>query len=626
MNTARPTHALLAVSALLFLSLSPAAPAQAPGRVERASIGRSGIDVTALQPGKEARAAVLLEIRDGFHAQSNTPRDPLLIPFTVTLDAHPAIEFAPALLPAGEDHDYPELGTLNVYTGEVVTVIPLKVKPDAPLGATKITGTLRYQICDDKVCYQPTSSKFEIDTKIVAASDAVAPAEQELFGKARVIAAPSRGTPSPPSGGPAKGAAAELDREKLSVFGFDVGSDAYVLAFVAAFVVGIIFNVVPCVLPVLPLKAMGFYEVSQHNRAKCLAFGTVFSLGIVAAFATLGLLVLVLKVFKWGQLHSDPIFAGVLVTILVVMALHSFGAFNVNLPSSMYAFSPRHDTYIGNFLFGILTAALSTPCTFGMFVGLLAWAATQTAAVGILLMVTVGLGMAFPYLVLSAFPELARRFPRVGPWSELVKQLMGFLLLAVAAYFAQPLIVKVTGPSAFWWVLFAIIAGAGLFLVIRAFQLGRTVTAPIVAVVLALVMTLPAFYLVRELTAKPYVWQEYKPEVLAASRQSGKVVLVEFTADWCANCHVLEAVVLNHKEIQKAVREHEVTMIKADLTADDAPGWKLLGELNASGVPLTVVYTPGQPDPARLPGIYKRDALKATLQRASEGVKTAMAK
>ena len=130
----------------------------------------------------------------------------------------------------------------------------------------------------------------------------------------------------------------------------------------------------PCVLPVLPLKIMGFYEAAQHSRRRSIALGAVFSLGLVASFAVLAILVVGLRTLEWGGLFQKTWFTVTIVIVLSAMALSLFGLFTVNLPTGIYQFSPRHDTYVGNFLFGILTAALSTPCTFGMFVGLLTWA------------------------------------------------------------------------------------------------------------------------------------------------------------------------------------------------------------------------------------------------------------
>ena len=226
--------------------------------------------------------------------------------------------------------------------------------------------------------------------------------------------------------------------QSLDFFGLRIslGGNAYLTAFAIAFFVGILFNLMPCVFPVLPLKIYGFYETAQHNRGRCFALGSVFSLGVVASFAVLAMLVLVFKSLTWGSQFNNPWFVGAVVVVLVAMALAMFGAFSVLLPARLYDLAPKHDTYTGNFLMGIVATILSTPCTAPMFVGLMAWAGAQTHVVGVSLLLTVGLGMAFPYLLLSGFPNLARRLPRGGPWGEVVKQFMGFLLLAVAAYFA----------------------------------------------------------------------------------------------------------------------------------------------------------------------------------------------
>jgi thiol:disulfide interchange protein DsbD len=312
---------------------------------------------------------------------------------------------------------------------------------------------------------------------------------------------------------------------------------------------------------------------------------------MIASFLALGLLVVVKQTFKWGEIFSDTRFLAGLVIVLLLMAFFTFGWFQIRLPNAMYGFSPSHDTFFGNFLFGILTAALSTPCTFGLFVGLLTFALRQTPTVGMGMMGTVGAGMACPYLLLSAFPEAARRFPRTGPWSELVKQMMGFLLLGVAVYFAEPFIERVVRPATFWWILFALVVAAGIFLVARSARISKTPAGPVVAMLLAAAFIVPSFLLTRRLTTQHYAWEPYSRAALVNARKPGRVVLVEFTADWCTTCHTLEALVLNNPAMVRDVNLYNVKMIRADLTALDAPGWRLLRTYDkGQGVPLTAVY------------------------------------
>jgi thiol:disulfide interchange protein DsbD len=328
--------------------------------------------------------------------------------------------------------------------------------------------------------------------------------------------------------------------------------------------------------------------------------------------------VLVWKTIAWGELFANAYFLAFLVALLLILAASTFGAFSVGMPNWLYQISPRHDTYAGNFLFGILTAVLSTPCTFGMFLGLMIWAVRQPATLGMSLMITVGAGMAFPYLLLSAFPSLARKLPRSGPWAELVKQMMGFLLVASAVYFARRFIVQALNDKIFWWALFAVVLIAGIYLVVRAMQFAKSKTSPLVACVIAILFVAPSLLFTWRLTHPPIDWKPYSEQALASARQSGKPVMVEFTAAWCGNCVALETSVFHERRLVEAIKQLQVTTLRADLTREDAPGWKLLGTISPiKAVPLTAVYGAQGDEPKKLSGIYSTDDLVTALREAA---------
>ena len=607
--------------AILVAALLGLPAALAAGAETRAEISRAVVNYKSLQPGQQAVVGIVVDIKAGFHAQSHTPTSEDYIAYVVKLPAvAPATVYDP-IYPEGETHTYP-VGKLNVYTGQVIVYVPLEIPSDAKPGPLALAGTVRWQICDDEKCYIPETKKFTVETTIAAAGQAVQSQYPEVFKnfdpktfsrlkKPTTAPAGASATQTPPPASSASG-------PSLSFFGITIGKTSYLLAFIAAFVAGIMFNAVPCVLPVVPLKAMGFYEVSKHDRLKCLAFGAVFSAGLIASFAVLAVVVVVFQ-YGWGQFYSNVWFNLVIVLILLGFAIGTFGFFTIDVPTSVYSLAPRHDTFLGNFLFGVLTAVLSTPCTFGLFFGLLIWASSQPRSIGIALVMTVGAGMAFPYFLLSAFPEVARKLPRSGPWAELIKQEMGFLLLGSAIFFARRFIQPVLGPDAVWWMLFAVAAVAAMYLVGRAIQYSPRFVPRLAAALFAFVIVSISLSLTLRLIHQPYTWTPYSQTALTQARGDNRVVVVEFTAAWCTNCQYVETHTLHDPQIVQTVKRNNVEMIKADLTSETAPGWELLRQINAvAAIPFTAVYGPQSTEPIKLEGIYSAEELRRAIDRAAQ--------
>ena len=610
-----PTKILTAALALLFSLVSlPAFAKTTYGEVSAA------LNTTTLQPGQQAVIAVIFEVKEGYHAQSNTPTSKNYLPFEVTLDADPAITAYAPIYPKGEDHEYGQLGKLNVYTGKIIIYVPIDVKADAVAGEIKLNGIANYQACDDNVCYAPQKPKFTITTKIVAIGEAGTLNQPELFKDFD----PKTVAKRPPASQPIRLKDTNASASsQWTIFGHAIGGDSYFLAFGTAVLIGIIFNLMPCVLPVLPLKAVGFYETSKHHRGKSFLFGLLFSLGIISTFGVLALLVLPItagtgdSTTNWGEWFSKAWFVWPVVVILIVMGLGMFGLFTFRLPMGVYSIEPKHDSYVGNFLFGILTAILSTPCTAPLFPGLLTWAAKQSASggrfIGVGIVVMVGIGMALPYLILSATPELARKLPRTGPWSELVKQFMAFMLFGVAAYFAGQ---RLFAGYGYFWLVFGVAVAAGIFLLVRTAQLMPRAVPIGISFLIALLLGGGTFAVARSLNRQTLNWMPYSNAALDQARAGKQRVMVEFTAKWCANCQYVEATVFHDEVIEAALTTRKVVLLRADLTTEDAPGWELLRKLNPSGgIPLTAIYSPKQDAPALLASIYTKQTLIDTLVR-----------
>jgi len=561
------------IALLIVLLLCTFTHAAVPNPTVSVATNRS-----ALVVGKETLIAVVVEIPKGLHAQSHNPSQETFIPLDVKVEPLTGLTVGQPRYPPGLDKTYPALGKLNVYEDRVIVHVPVTLTKDAPTGPITISGTVRLQMCDDSVCYRPQNVPFTLATSVAAPGAVALDQNAELF-------APIASQPI--------------------AWGW----------FATAFFAGLLFNLMPCVLPVLPLKAIGFYNAAQHSRLRSLGLAGAFSLGIISIFAVLAVLILVTGQVTWGQQFSNPWFVWTIVIVLAMGGLWLMGLLPMRLPTFIYNVETREDTAIGNVAFGAMTAVLSTPCTAPLFAPLLIWAKTQSNWVGVPAMLTVGVGMAFPYLILSAFPDLARRMPRVGPWSELFKQMMGWLLIGSAVFFAAG---RVIPGNAFLWSLVVVGLLAAAFMVLRTISLGAGRRGIVIATVLAAILPLSTFAYAGHMNgifSETVKWTPYSDAALADARAKGQTVLVKFTANWCANCQYIEATVFRDKSTLTAIEAGNVLPLKADLTLEDAPGSGLLKSLNPTGgIPLTAIYLPGSNEPVQLDSIYTTETLLSSLQ------------
>ena len=478
-----------------------------------------------------------------------------------------------------------------VYEGLCRVYIPASIARDAQPGMVTIPLEVTFQACNDTQCSAPATVELEAKLEIVAdAAPAVAAGSSAFADFDPAVYARVRSGEKPSE---------ELEFNLFSwKFSIDPSGAGFLLLLAIAAAGGLLLNFTPCVLPVIPLKIMGLSQAAQGSRTKCFMLGFVMSLGVVAFWMALGLAIASIKGFETtNQLFQKPEFTIAVGVIIAVMAIGMAGFFSLKLPDWIYMVEAKHDSYSGSFLFGIMTAVLSTPCTAPLMGTAVAWATTQGPATILTVFASVGTGMALPYLVLSAKPEWLDKMPRSGPASDLIKQVMGLLLLAAAAYFVgagvSGLLVTPPEPPShlYWWVVSALGTSAGAWLAWRTLKLtnkaGNRVTFGGLGVAILAISVLIG----SSQTAKgPVDWTYYTPDRLAAAQKAGKVVVVDFTAEWCANCKTLEALVLNTPAVSKELNADDVESIKVDLTGNNTEGNSLLKASNRVTIPLLLVY------------------------------------
>jgi thiol:disulfide interchange protein DsbD len=593
-------------------------------------------DRPAAKPADQLVVAIKMHLEEGWHIQAADTTVSDAIPTTLKVVNIKGAHAGPVQWPKPQFVMF-DFGNgrqkVPVYEGDPVAYLPLLLDAGAT-GEVQVEVELGYQACSN-VCLQPTDLPLSATIKIDPAA-AVVPTDLELF-KAfdpSVFAAMANGKSAENGNGASPPVASAANVIPIDVFGWriDVKLDSPVsiaILLLIAAVGGFILNFTPCVLPVIPLKIMSISKAAG-TPGRSFFLGLMTSLGVVAFWAALGVLIAGVRVLgAVSQLFANPWFGLGVGVFIAIMALGMMGLFTIQLPQAVYSISPKHDTVPGSFLFGVMTAVLGTPC-FGPFAGGAAGAATRVpVAVALAIFVAIGAGMAFPYLVLSARPQWVSKIPRTGPASELIKQIMGLLLLAAAAFFLGSAFLGLIaerpylGPVIHWWFIALFACAAAAWLMIRTFEITRSVARRVSFSLLAMLIGGASLLVAINQTQASYnahngVWGPYTTEKLEKALSEHKVVVIDFTAEWCLNCKTLRALVLDQPKVVSGMRAPDVVALEADLTSRTAPGWVKLKDLNEVGIPLLVIYGPGLDKPFKS-NAYTPDQVIDTINRARSG-------
>jgi thiol:disulfide interchange protein len=590
---------------------------------------------SAARPGDQIALAVVFEHAEGWHVHTNAPKVPdswqpfTAIATTIALDAPPAGLLQGAIqwpTPKAIKLDLAATGTpepYEVFEGTAVAFLPIAIPASATAGSDLVlTLVVRYQACDDTSCQLPKTEKLAVTIPIVAqgqpSQPAADPTRFEKFDRA-AFASLGKAQAAPASTG-----------FKENVFGLEISFDAkgagLLLLLGLALLGGFVLNLTPCVLPVIPIKIMGLSHSAGGKRSRTFMLGVIMTLGVIAFWITISLLMVFVSGFKAvNQLFQIPWFTLGVGAFIAVMGVGMLGLFTFNLPGFVYMVDPKRESPVGSFLFGVMTAVLSTPCTAPFMAGAVAWSTKQPAFVTILTFATIGLGMALPYLVLAAFPQLVSKVPRTGAASELVKQVMGLLMLGVAVFFVgsglDPLLREpVDDPIRWHWYLVAFaVTTAAAWMIYRAYRIPLKLPTQIVLGVIGLALAAGSFDWARRQNDRgPIRWIGYTPQRFEEARAGGKVIVLDFTAEWCLNCKALEMTVLHRADVVSFINAPGVVAMKVDLSGDNPPGQAKLAELGWTGIPLLATFGPGLPQPTRFDS-YTPDMVRGAITSARGG-------
>ena len=609
---------LLAIC-LFFLSIiQPSSLAQKDPTADEPVSAQTAWSVDRARPGEEVVLAIVLKIKEGFHINADQRQAKLFEDFkpyptkVQVVDASEGITIESARFPQAKpikvDYSNEELMS---FEGRTIIYLPMKLDRQLQPGSIELEIKVEYQACSDGFCLLPKKQLLKDSLAVVESGVATSKINRELF------AGLSMAGPVSPS--------TAVD---FSLFGkeFSVNWSSgfgWLLVLITAAFGGMLLNFTPCVLPLIPIKIISLSHVAE-DRKKCFLLGLSMSLGVLAFWTVLGILIALVSDFTaTSQLFHYPAFTILVGIIIGIMAIGMLGFFSVPLPRFVYMINPQQERLEGSFALGILAAVMSTPCTAPFMGAAAAWAATQAPLITLSTFAAIGGGMALPYLILSSFPALVSRMPKTGQASELIKQVMGIFMLAAAAYFLGVGISALVSlppqpPSRiYWWPVTSLVAVGGIWLAYRSLRLASRKIAQIVFVGLGLILiVLPIWGALRLSVDGPIHWIYYTPQRLEDAFQQGKIVVMDFTAEWCLNCKALEQGVLRDQKITTLLASENIVPMKVDITGNNPQARAKLKEIGSLTVPLLVIFTPdGQP-------VFKSDFY--TVNQVYEAIKKAI--
>jgi thiol:disulfide interchange protein len=588
---------------VLAFALVAGAEQQVSEQPVEISLQSPEIEVT---PGSLFRSDLTFKIDEGFHIGAAGGEEVSWLPTDISIDPESEALFSITRVEWPDSHEWSMFGlSMQVYEGTVVVSVVVHAPEELEPGIYQVPLQVQMQICSDSQCMYPEPPVLVLSVNVVEGPpiSVDAPVSQE-------------------GGGANDGSSGVYE---TNIFGHNIrfntnGWLGLLLVFLLAYVGGIILNLWPCVWPFVPIKVQ-ILRSHANSRWKLFVHLLMMCLGIVSVWAILGLTIAtVSSVNATSAIFQSPMFGigvGVFIIVmaLAMMDLQFANRFFNTVPALTSRFNPTGDTPQGAFVFGVMTAVVATPCT-GPFMGAAAaWAVRQQQPVlTTMLFAMIGFGLATPYFILVAFPKMISWLPKTGPWSLTIKKVAGFLTLATGCFFAGAGIRAAMpefpqlGLLLQYWVAQAFVACGVMYVIYQVWTESKSTMTRIIVTLVSLSLLFGSLYATKRLSdiefaqfgthaaegAHEGLWVPYEKDIFDQAIARDQVVLLKFTAPTCFTCKILDLTVIHTEELTEYLKAKDVTTLVVDISKPE--GDALLKAHGETGVPLLVVYGPGQKD------------------------------
>jgi thiol:disulfide interchange protein DsbD len=529
-------------------------------------------DRAPLVAGDELRLAVKVEISHGWHINSDDPGDEFSLPTTVEFLLPDGWPMPVVSFPDGEalEFDFAD-APIEVWEGEAVILAGLVV-PDTAVGDHRLRVAVTAQACNNTQCLPPEETRAGVDVTVAppgSSSDAV---NQALF---RDIVA----------GGSGEAGSA------------DFGSRSFPLLLIGVFLAGLALNLTPCVFPLIPITVGFFTQQTKDREGSAFPLAFAYVVGIALTYSVLGVLA-ALSGAIFGSALQSPWVVGVIVVVLLSLATSMFGLWELRVPGWAQRASGGRTGVFGALIMGLVMGFVAAPCIGPFVVGLLTYVGQRgDPLLGFILFFTLALGLGLPYLILGTFTGAVSKLPASGMWMVGVRRVFGVILIAMAAYFATPLM---PGDSGRWLMSAVLVLGALYLLVIDRTgheqpTIDRVMRVLSAAMLVAGVVISPAVLIGSAAdgeSAAHLEWEQYDASRVQSAISGGGAVILDFYADWCAPCRELEEKTFPAPAVRSVLEGY--SRFKVDLTRSSEENQALATEYGVRGVPTVIVFSGGE--------------------------------
>ncbi len=584
-----------------------------------------------LKPGDKGVLKATLSIPEG-QKQSFNPQEP---EYFYLEASHPDLKFGKVIYPKAtkvvSDTEWQ-------YHPSVTLSLPFTVNANAKPGDKQIKALLSYNLCfDTGMCNPPEEKEGTVKLSVVAVEAVVNP-DQPVSNTTATEPVPA--VDEVPADGVVQPVAevAESNGAKSSAEKSEVPWQEVLKYILFAFLGGIILNITPCVLPILPIRIMSIMNQAQKDRSKVLRHTLVYTLGVLISFAVMAGIFIALQQAGesagWGLQNQNAGFVIALMSVVFVFALSLLGVFEMHAPGMGAATkATSKGGYSGSFFGGIFAFLMAISCT-GPFLGAaLPFALKLPPVLMMLFFLVLGLGFAFPFLLIGMVPKALKIIPKPGDWMVLFKELMGFVLLYIVFTQLKTLLMLTDGDYFLKVIWFMLILGFAVWLYGRFVRMEHSKATQWVFTIIPLIMIIGSamYYLpyresptkVMEQATGDYIpaphapegWYVFSEELFNKLSAEGKPVFLDIGAAWCKNCMTNEKTVLFTEEVMKQFKDKGVVLLRGDFTKKDETLLAWIKKHDRAGVPFNALYVPGKE-----PYIFGELITKAEVNSALSGI------